>query len=766
MKKIFKATVMLTVIIVLYGCKSNSAPTETVSQNLVSQNITSCVIPELKVGVADNIALLRVRNDDNPFLFTDITAATPDFERLNGSIGTLTGKNTRLDFNDNVVEITHKDNSNISVKYDNFKIIVTIKNTKYLFGFGERFGKMNLMGEDISIEIKNNHKYSNRAIMPLPVLYDSNGSFVYFGSPYIARADIHTEGNTVTISYSNGGNNKDMQGIDLYVGYCDNLISASSQYLKLVGLPPLPPKWAFGYIQSKYGYFTSQQVLKIAHKFNELDIPLTAMVLDLYWFTYMGDIDWNKDNFPDPKALTDELNGLGIKLITISEPFFDKNSKNYKPFDSKKFLAKNKEGKTAYLDNWWGKGGVIDYSNDKANLELWKKCYEPQLKVGVGAFWTDLGEPEGVFARTKFMQGEEATIHNTYNLMWSKGIYLNWLKSRPSERPFILSRSGWTGSPKYGVSVWSGDVKTDWSGMELQPFLMQSVSLGGFSFCGHDVGGFVGEGEPVLYEKWQELGLFSPVHRAHGSDADREPWAFEEEALTETTALLRKRAQFIPYIYSTAYNTCQTGEPFLRPIDSVYSSSLTEQQKDDIISNEYYFGQNIVYRPVYDKTAANVYLPGENSSSWVDLATDKVYVSGKIHNIEYTKGNPSYFLKPTGVFVENADASYTKYDNLTVYVNAYGVGDSTFTLYNDDGVSQDYKNGKCDILDITTSVTKDGINIMLNPVKTASNETRPNLNFVVYADKTLSSDIEISNDKNICKFNINYPNETKVISLK
>ena len=169
--------------------------------------------------------------------------------------------------------------------------------------------------------------------------------------------------------------------------------------------------------------------------------------------------------------------------------------------------------------------------------------------------------------------------------------------------------------------------------------------------------------------------MFSPVHRAHGSDADREPWAFDEEVLPQVTEVLRKRAQFVPYTYSVAYNTVSTGQPFIRPMD--VSAIASADEKNSVLSSQYYFGPSIVFAPTFENNSTKVYLPklsGSTSTSakWLDLATTKTYAAGKSYTIAHNPGKPSYFLKPGGIFVENAKASYTELKELNIYINATG----------------------------------------------------------------------------------------------
>ena len=532
-------------------------------------------------------------------------------------------------------------------------------------------------------------------------------------------------------------------------------------------MPPLPPKWLFGYIQSKYGYFSSKQTLDIAKKFNELGLPATGIVLDLYWFKHMGDIDWHEDNFPDPLSFIKELDTLGFKLINISEPFFDSNSKNFKSFQNAGYFGKDSSGKMAHLVNWWGKGGVFDYSNPAACNALWSKSYRPQLKQGVAGLWTDLGEPEGVYYATRFKEGREDEIHNIYNLLWSKMLYNNISKEFPNVRPVILSRSGWSGSPKYGVSIWSGDAKSDWGGLKIQPFIMMSSNLSGFSYWASDVGGFVGEGTPDLFIRWNEFGLFSPIYRPHGSGVDREPWAYEEDALTYVSKLVKLRSRFLPYIYSSAYQTSSNGTPMITPVN-IYDKNLSDEKRVEFENNQYYFGKSIFYRQPYENESYEVYLP--EKGDWIDMSTYKIYQGEKVHNIKYIKGEPSYFLKPASIFVMNRDESYKKNENLDIYINSTGSGVDSFVVYNDDGITNSFKNGSYSLLNIKNSVTTDKTVIEIIPEKSDYKDERPNLNFKIFINKNQikNSTIEGKIDTNDGSFNfmIGYPDKKESVIIE
>ncbi|HOF00699.1 MAG TPA: glycoside hydrolase family 31 protein [Spirochaetota bacterium] len=718
------------------------------------------------IGVEKNLLKLSYRNEDNEALFTDLVDKNITFDAASISDKLFQSDYYEVSLNDGITLNMVKSSDKIEIKYETDMTQITFKDSAHLYGLGERYGKLNLLDENIKYKIVNEHKYSDRAILPIPVVYDDNGNFVYFASPYKATITVEKSGNDVVLLYINGNKEKSFRGVDIYVSDSQTLIDSVSEYQKLVGLPPLPPKWLFGYIQSKYGYFSIKQTLDIAKKFNELGLPATGIVLDLYWFKYMGDIDWNYDNFEDPVAFIKELDTLGFKLINISEPFFDKNSKNFNYFKSMGYFGKNKDGKIMNLKNWWGEGAVFDYTNPAANFSLWNKSYKPLMNQGIGGLWTDLGEPEGVYHTTRFKMGIEDDIHNQYNYYWSKMLYENIKREYPDRRPVILSRSGWASSPKLGVSIWSGDAEASWKGFKIQPFIMTSASLSGFSYWASDVGGFVGEGTPHLFTKWNEFGLFSPIYRPHGSGVDREPWSYEGAALEDVAGLLKLRAQFLPYIYSTAYSASFLGIPFIRPID-VANPALSNEERIEFENQEYFFGKSILYRQTYENDQYNVYLP--NKGEWIDLKDNKTYCGGEIHSITYKRGEPSYFLKPNGIFIMNSKSDYQKIETLDVYINSINNGSEYFYYYDDDGITTEYLKDKYNLIKIENIVSEDKIIIKLTPEKLNLKENLPSMNFKVYSLIKLKGDsfeaVENQNE-NSYSFSVGNLEETKIMILK
>lgn len=738
-------------ILILLSCKENF--------NFYTIN------KNLKIGVDNNIILLSYRDNDNEELLKELTKKKLRLEKLDI-------RNDKI--NSNKFTFLKKDNGFIIsdfliLQQDNSKIVLSIKNTKKIYGLGQRLGKLNLLDEKIKYKIYNEHRYGDRAIMPIPVIFTNTGKAIYFASPYKAFIEFEKIEDYVKIIYTNEKNNK-TRGVDIYIIDSNNLINASKEYSEIFGYPYFPPKWIFGYIQSKYGYFSQKETLNIAKKFIELKLPATGIVLDLYWFRYMGDIDWYKRSFPDPINFIKDLDKMGFKLINISEPFFDLNSKNFNFFKNLNYFGmRSNENKFNYLSSWWGKGAIFDFTNKIACSHLWNISYAPLIKQGISGLWTDLGEPENVPSNTEFKLGKEEDIHNLYNYYWSKMLFENWDKNFLNKRIVILSRSGWSCSPSLGVTVWSGDASAKWlEGLSIQPSLMISASLCNFSYWASDVGGFVGEGNAELYTRWSEFGLFSPVYRPHGANIDREPWAFGEETLKKVKNLLKLRARLHPYIYSIASNTSFNGIPFIRPIE-IEENILTKDKEREIENLEYYFGESILYRIANNENNKfEVYLP--ENGEYLEYQSQKFYTGRKVYSVDYNLGYPPFFLKPNAILVTNPSENYNELDKYEIIINNGNQGRSNFIIYDDDGITASYKNGIYNSLKIENNFYSNKIEIILNPLNTKYDRL-PELNFIIYLKNITNAimeniDYTFNKEKQTIIFKVSYPEKEKNYNIK
>lgn len=567
---------------------------------------------------------------------------------------------------------------------------------EHFYGIGQGADRFALYRYRVSLYQE--ARYGDRAHLNIPFFFTNNGDAFYYdasGRDTLSFRNKHSG----EVHYSSK-----QQVIQYYYYHEPDLKKLVSRFYHFSDSKSLLPKWAYGYIQSKYGYKNQQEVYNIINKFEQYNIPISAIILDLYWFKHMGDLDYNPEAWPDPQKMDKFLEKRGIKLITISEPFYSVDSQNYKEFDKHGLLAKDSQGKTLNWNDWWcfksKEGSIFNPLAPKAK-EMLGKNYIRMVKQGIDAFWTDLGEPEKTPAAAMFNQFTELQFHNYYNRQWSRLIYETISETFPNKRVFILSRSGWTGSAKYGVSVWSGDVRSDFITLDTQATLGVNSGLTGFSYWGSDVGGFVSGDkipEKELFIRWMQFGAFSPVFRPHGAMSAREPWIHGAEAMDIIKKFIQLRYRLLPYIYSTAYQTYKHGIPMMRPL-------LLEHPQDphpsvSEIITQYYFGDALmavpVTTPLKEAAEMDVYLP---AGQWYDFYSYEKYKNGDV-SIKLT-------LDKMPVFIKGGAIIPMREDKKDIILALPSKEKTSFVWYDDDGVSNDYKKGKFQAIRI--SLTADRI---------------------------------------------------------
>ena len=401
----------------------------------------------------------------------------------------------------------------------------------------------------------------------------------------------------------------------------------------------------------------------------------------------MGDIFWTSSDFSDYSAMNDYMEENGVKLITITEPFFTTESENFQELKKDGLLCKDSKGKLALWREWWcfddKSGGVFNPLGKKASSFMAKK-YSAMLDSGIDGFWTDLGEPEGAKENIKYGKYAELDFHNYYNFYWTKALYEGVHSVKPDQRLFILSRSAGTGSGKFNVSIWSGDVSVSWPALKNQIAYGLNTGISGLPYWGSDVGGFVQPNSPEeLYLRWQQFGAFTPVYRAHGTGS-REPFAYSEKIENLVSKVIKTRYKLLPYIYSTARQTMQ-GLPMMR---GMYYES--EKAPARFLDSQYMFGDSILVSPVMeelsDTTEHTVWLP---KGTWYNFFTmEKITAS---NDMEYTM---NVNLETVPVFVKAGSIIPMKEEGKDVILAVPEKSLKTsFTLYKDDGKTESYKNG-------------------------------------------------------------------------
>ena len=480
-------------------------------------------------------------------------------------------------------------------------------------------------------------------------------------------------------------------GLQYYVFVGPGLQRVLQTFFELTGFPPLPPRWIFGLLQSRYGYRNRRELETVAETFRAKRLPCDALILDVFWFKEMGDLAFDSIDWPDAREMISRLKQKGFRTMVIEEPYLTTKSRSYPEAHSRGYLARHYDGTAYTFDFWPGECALVDFSNPAAR-EWWSQKHKPLLELGIDGWWADLNEPAKHFQDMAHHGGQAASVHNSFALFMQQAIHDAHQCYAPERRLFILSRAAFPGSQRYGAALWSGDVDMTFASLRKQVAVGLNVGLAGIPLWGTDIGGFGfgGKCSAELYARWFEFGAFCPLCRPHGDQTElREPWQFGSEIEAICRKYLQLRYRLLPYIYSIAREACTSGIPIMRPL-------VLEYPKDPNVYNladEYLFGRDILVAPILDEGAAErtVYLP---AGVWIDFWTEKSWVGPRFLKVHAELDTIPLFIRQGAIIPMGPDVQYSSerpLDPLTLEI--YRGCDGAFTLYEDDGETCAYKNG-------------------------------------------------------------------------
>ena len=340
-------------------------------------------------------------------------------------------------------------------------ISLNLMEDEILYGAGARALGMNRRGNRLQLYNKAHYGYEDRSLLmnyTMPLVVSSNKYMVHFDNAPIGYLDLDSKGDN-TLTYETISGRKTYQIIvgDTWEDLIDN-------YTDLTGKQPLPPRWAFGNFASRFGYHSQEEVENTINKFKEEKIPLDAVILDIFWFGkdiqgHMGNLEFYRDSFPEPEKMIKNLKDQGIKTTLISEPFVLTTSNRWDEAVKEEVLATDVKGNPYTYDFYFGNTGLIDIYSEKGKSWFWN-IYKKIEQMGVDGVWGDLGEPEVHPSEIFHATGTADEVHNTYGHDWARLVYEGYEQDFPNKRPFILMRAGYSGSQRYGLIPWSGDVNT------------------------------------------------------------------------------------------------------------------------------------------------------------------------------------------------------------------------------------------------------------------------------------------------------------------
>ena len=480
---------------------------------------------------------------------------------------------------------------------------------------------------------------------------------------------------------------------DLYLfAYGHRYLEALKDFYHLCGETPMLPRFALGNWWSRYYKYTEESYMELMERFDQEQIPFSVAVIDMDW--HLVDIDpkygtgwtgytWNREFFPDPERFLKKLHDRGMKTTLNLHP-----ADGIRGFED----CYPQMAKAMGLDPEKEEPVNFDIANPDFLEAYLEKTLHPLEEEGVDFWWVD------------WQQGTNSKMEGL-DPLWMLNHYHFLDSARNGKRPMTFSRYAGPGSHRYPVGF-SGDTLITWESLDFQPYFTSTASNIGYGWWSHDIGGhMLGYKNDEMEARWYQFGVFSPINRLHSSSSEfngKEPWRFKKEVHDTMCEFLRLRHRLLPYLYTMNHRAWAEGEPICQPMYYAYPENWDAYGR----KNEYFFGSELIAAPVTTARIENlnvaktkVWLP---EGLWFDFFTDTVYQGGRNQNM-YRSIDQIPVLAKAGAILPMTDeirAIDTEKNPEELTVRVYPGADNSFTLYEDDNITEGYRQGICAVTEM------------------------------------------------------------------
>ena len=556
---------------------------------------------------------------------------------------------------------------------------------------------------------------------------------VFFDYPGIITFDVgYTHLNELKITLSE-------PDADVYVMTGESILDIVKQFRQLIGRSYIPPKWAFGYQQSRWGYMNEDDIREVVKGHREKKIPLESIYMDIDYMDRFKDFTVNQERFPDFPEFVKEMKAQHIHLV----PIIDAGVKVEEGYDvyeegiEKGYFCKKENGEYFVAGVWPGKVHFPDVLNKEAR-EWFGNKYQVLLDQGIEGFWNDMNEPSIFFAQDRmdetfdkiaelkdknldldtFQQFTDLVgslanntddfkkfyhnvdgkmmrhdkVHNLFGYNMTRAAGEAFERLSPEKRILMFSRSSYIGMHRYG-GIWTGDNKSWWNHLLLNLRMMPSLNMVGILYTGADIGGFGADATEDLVMRWTQLAMFSPLMRNHSAMGTREQEVYRFDHVEEFRKIINIRYGLLAYIYSEYMKSALNSEMYFKPLSFVYTDDEFASQVED----QLLVGDSLMIAPVYNQNAKGryVYLPEEMAMlrfRGVDDYDTEILPAGH-HYVEAGLFEMLVFVRPDKILVLTDGGEYAdEVDCDHVKALAFVKTKAEYVWYEDDGMGKDYEN--------------------------------------------------------------------------
>ena len=429
-------------------------------------------------------------------------------------------------------------------------------------------------------------------------------------------------------------------------------------YTRLTGRPALPPRWALGFHQSRWGYGSQAAMEEMVAEFRRRELPLSGVWLDIDHLDRRRVFTVDTVRYPDLGRFATDLAKDDIHLVAIVDPAIPRRPDLplYADAVAEDVLCRDARGREAWGVVWPGATAYPDFTAARTR-EWWGRRHVPYLDIGIDGFWNDMNEPsafaafgEPTLARSTRADldgrgGDHREAHNLYGLLMDRATYEGVRRERPDKRPYVLTRAGWAGVQRYG-GTWSGDIGSRWDNLAVSLAFTLGLGACGVPYSGPDIGGFDDHPPTELFVRWFELASYLPFFRSHcaKSAPPREPWAFGPQVLECLSRVLAERYALLPYWYTLAWEAHRTGMPYVRPLAWEDPGDPLLRDVDDA----FLLGESLLVAPILTEGARErvVRLP---RGRWYERRSGTLFDGGGEEFVHAPLGKTPVFVRAGAV---------------------------------------------------------------------------------------------------------------------
>lgn len=505
--------------------------------------------------------------------------------------------------------------------------------------------------------------------MSLRPEFDGSGYICFFNNSY--RSQFKFKNEILEVLFDSKASSSPTNDILQYYLFATTPQKAVELYCELTGKPPLPAAWTLGYHQSRWGYKTEQDIKDVVKGFQEAQIPLSAVHMDIDYMDGYRVFTVDPAKFRDLNLAAKELETDGVHLVPIIDcgVKVDDSFELFKQGNQQHYFCYLPDGRLSTGVVWPGLCAFPDFS-DPAVRKWWGNQYKIFTDAGISGVWHDMCEPTVgallgnntlVSTTRHFVEGrggDHNQVHNLYALLEAMAGYEGLSRLQPKKRPFILSRSGWAGIQRYAWN-WTGDTESTWATLRQTIPTVLGLGLSGVQYSGSDIGGHAGAPDAELYIRWLQMAIFMPFCRTHSSfyTPRREPWAFDNNAKDIIAKTVRMRHRLLPYLYTLACQASLNGYPLIRPL---WWNNCSDERLLDA-DDAFLLGDSMLVAPIVEKGASQreVILP---PGIWYGLFDNKCYAGGGITTLDAPLEDIPVLIK-AGSIVPLLDTSTVSQDS-------------------------------------------------------------------------------------------------------